>query len=192
MYAGRQRCGRSVRTAYLRIPQTYVGSILLAVNPYKPLPIYSAEILEAYRTLGVAQLSPHLFAIADEAHYAMLRKPRQCVLIRCVLPRLSFGRTQTCLFCSGESGAGKTETGRLLLQALTNLSNSHRWVEEQVVEANAILESFGNAKTARNDNSSRFGKFVTLFFDRDGKILGARIAKCACFRCPATCSPGTV
>ena len=152
--------------------QTYVGSILVSVNPYKPLQIYAGEVLRAYQHNKLADLPPHVFALADEALFSLLRRhPRQCILIRCAQrrdpvprflgiasldPRPLTLRIVGAPCCSGESGAGKTETTKLILQALTAMSQSHQWVEEQIIEANTVLEAFGNAKTVRNDNSSRF------------------------------------
>ncbi|XP_061431484.1 LOW QUALITY PROTEIN: unconventional myosin-VIIa-like [Lethenteron reissneri] len=137
---------------------TYTGSILVAVNPYKTLNVYSPEAIQQYRGRKVGELPPHIFALADNAHFNMRRNERnQCCII------------------SGESGAGKTESTKLILQFLAAVSGQHSWVEQQILEANPILEAFGNAKTIRNDNSSRFGKYVEIHFNEKSVIEGARI-----------------
>ncbi|OQV23320.1 Myosin-VIIa [Hypsibius exemplaris] len=137
---------------------TYTGSILVAVNPYQILPIYTAEQIQAYRGRRIGDLPPHIFAIGDNANNEMLRhKQDQCIII------------------SGESGAGKTESTKLILQFLAAISGQHSMIESQILEANPILEAFGNAKTIRNDNSSRFGKYVDIHFNKDGQIEGAKI-----------------
>ncbi|XP_042574095.1 unconventional myosin-VIIb-like isoform X2 [Cyprinus carpio] len=137
---------------------TYVGSVLVAMNPYQMLPIYTAEQVDLYHRRKLGELPPHIFAIADSCYYNMRRKNRnQCCII------------------SGESGAGKTESTKLILQFLAAVSGQHSWVEQQIIQANPVLEAFGNAKTIRNDNSSRFGKYVEIFFNKEGAIEGAHM-----------------
>lgn len=150
---------------------TYTGSILIAVNPFTPMPhLYGTHMMEQYRGMQLGEISPHVYAIADTAYAQMKRDKRsQSILV------------------SGESGAGKTETSKLIMQylawmggyieqAIDNSGNdSGRSVEQQVLESNPLLEAFGNAKTIRNDNSSRFGKFTEIQFDSNGRICGAAI-----------------
>ncbi|KAK6119602.1 hypothetical protein DH2020_046625 [Rehmannia glutinosa] len=162
---------------------TYTGSILIAVNPFTKLPhLYNMHMMEQYKGAPFGELSPHVFAVADASYRAMT----------------SEGRSQSILV-SGESGAGKTETTKLIMQYLTYVggraSGDDRTVEQQVLESNPLLEAFGNARTVRNDNSrycmdlltfvllvsvndssnNRFGKFVEIQFDSNGRISGAAI-----------------
>ncbi|XP_044775771.1 unconventional myosin-VIIa isoform X3 [Neomonachus schauinslandi] len=137
---------------------TYTGSILVAVNPYQLLSIYSPEHIRQYTNKKIGEMPPHIFAIADNCYFNMKRHSRdQCCII------------------SGESGAGKTESTKLILQFLAAISGQHSWIEQQVLEATPILEAFGNAKTIRNDNSSRFGKYIDIHFNKRGAIEGAKI-----------------
>ncbi|XP_076812859.1 unconventional myosin-VIIa-like isoform X2 [Clavelina lepadiformis] len=137
---------------------TYTGSILVAVNPYQVLPIYELDSIRKYMNRKLGELPPHIFAIADNSYNNMLKNLKnQCVIV------------------SGESGAGKTESTKLVLQYLAATSGQHSWIEQQILEANPILEAFGNAKTIRNDNSSRFGKFIDIRFSDKGVIQSARI-----------------
>ncbi|KAM9357798.1 unconventional myosin-VIIb [Symphorus nematophorus] len=137
---------------------TYTGSILVAVNPYQLLPIYTTDHVHMYTDRRLGEMPPHVFAIADSCFFNMRRnKKNQCCVI------------------SGESGAGKTESTKLMLQFLASVSGQHSWIEQQILEANPILEAFGNAKTIRNDNSSRFGKYIDINFTKGGAIEGARI-----------------
>ncbi|CAI5509495.1 unnamed protein product, partial [Closterium sp. Naga37s-1] len=143
---------------------TYTGSILIAANPFMRLPgIYDRDMRDAYRGQPLGELSPHVFAIADNAYRAMREERRsQSILI------------------SGESGAGKTETTKLVMEYLASVggradSEGERSIENQVLESNPLLEAFGNAKTVRNDNSSRFGKFIEIQFDERGRVSGAAI-----------------
>ncbi|XP_051990099.1 unconventional myosin-VIIa-like [Xyrauchen texanus] len=137
---------------------TYIGSVLVAVNPYQMLPIYTAEQVQLYHGRKLGELPPHIFAIANSCYFNMRRDQRnQCCII------------------SGESGAGKTESTKLILQFLAAVSGQHSWIEQQIIQADPVLEAFGNAKTIRNDNSSRFGKYVEMFFNKEGVIEGAHM-----------------
>ncbi|XP_051274407.1 unconventional myosin-VIIa-like isoform X3 [Dicentrarchus labrax] len=139
---------------------TYTGSVLVAVNPYQDFPLYSADQVKLYHGRKLGELPPHIFAIAEACYSNMTRHLRnQCCII------------------SGESGAGKTESTKLILQYLAAVSGelSEKRIEQQILESNPILEAFGNAKTIRNDNSSRFGKYLEIFFNEDGVIEGARV-----------------
>ncbi|XP_024966855.1 myosin-11-like [Cynara cardunculus var. scolymus] len=142
---------------------TYTGNILIAINPFQRLPhLYETHMMEQYKGAPFGELSPHVFAIADVAFRAMVNE----------------GKSNSILV-SGESGAGKTETTKMLMRYLAYLggrkSTEGRTVEQQVLESNPVLEAFGNAKTIRNNNSSRFGKFVEIQFDKHGRISGAAI-----------------
>ncbi|XP_062084436.1 myosin-9 [Humulus lupulus] len=142
---------------------TYTGNILIAINPFQRLPhIYDAHMMQQYKGAPFGELSPHVFAVADVAYRAMINE----------------GKSNSILV-SGESGAGKTETTKMLMQYLAFLggraATEGRTVEQQVLESNPVLEAFGNAKTLRNNNSSRFGKFVEIQFDKQGRISGAAI-----------------
>ncbi|XP_074573404.1 myosin-17-like [Curcuma longa] len=142
---------------------TYTGNILIAVNPFQRLPhLYDTHMMEQYKGATFGELSPHVFAVADVAYRAMINE----------------GKSNSILV-SGESGAGKTETTKLLMRYLAYLGGRSaiegRTVEQQVLESNPVLEAFGNAKTVRNNNSSRFGKFVEIQFDKNGRISGAAI-----------------
>ncbi|XP_057517618.1 myosin-9-like [Amaranthus tricolor] len=142
---------------------TYTGNILIAVNPFQRLPhIYDIQMMNHYKGAALGELSPHVFALGDVAFRAMMNE----------------GKSNSILV-SGESGAGKTETTKMLMRYLAYLggraATEGRTVEQQVLESNPVLEAFGNAKTVRNNNSSRFGKFVEIQFDKRGRISGAAI-----------------
>ncbi|KAK3026388.1 hypothetical protein RJ639_042598, partial [Escallonia herrerae] len=142
---------------------TYTGNILIAVNPFQRLPhLYDKHMMEQYKGAAFGELSPHPFAIADAAYRQMINE----------------GISQSILV-SGESGAGKTESTKMLMHYLAYMGGraaaEGRTVEQQVLESNPVLEAFGNAKTVRNNNSSRFGKFVEIQFDQQGRISGAAI-----------------
>lgn len=142
---------------------TFTGNILIAVNPFQRLThLYSNHMMEQYKGMALGELSPHPFAIADAAYRQMINE----------------GISQSILV-SGESGAGKTESTKMLMSYFAHVGGraaaEGRTVEQQVLESNPVLEAFGNAKTVRNNNSSRFGKFVEIQFNDSGRISGAAI-----------------
>ncbi|KTF89104.1 hypothetical protein cypCar_00017469 [Cyprinus carpio] len=136
--------------------QTYIGSILVSVNPYQLFNIYGTDVVLQYEGHGLGDNPPHLFAIANIAYTTLMDIRRnQCIII------------------SGESGSGKTEATKLVLRYLTAIHHKRNITQQiEILEATPLLESFGNAKTVRNDNSSRFGKFVEVFLE-EGVISGA-------------------
>ncbi|KHO00173.1 myosin type II heavy chain [Metarhizium album ARSEF 1941] len=146
---------------------TYSGLFLVTVNPYCPLPIYTNEYINMYKGRSREDTKPHIFAMADEAFRNLVEE----------------GRNQSILV-TGESGAGKTENTKKVIQYLAAVAPSetsvrsksqHTNLSQQILRANPILESFGNAQTVRNHNSSRFGKFIRIEFNRNGAIAGAFI-----------------
>uniref|UniRef100_A0A8B9KBA6 Myosin IXB n=1 Tax=Astyanax mexicanus TaxID=7994 RepID=A0A8B9KBA6_ASTMX len=141
---------------------TYAGSILVAINPFKFLPIYNPKYVKMYENHQLGKLEPHIFAIADVAYYAMLRK-----------------RINQCIVISGESGSGKTQSTNFLIHCLTALSQKGyaSGVERTILGAGPVLEAFGNAKTAHNNNSSRFGKFIQVNYLESGVVRGAVVEK---------------
>ncbi|CAL8330796.1 unnamed protein product [Merluccius merluccius] len=133
---------------------TYIGSILVSVNPYKMFNMYGTDMVLQYEGHGLGDNPPHLFAIANLSYTSMMdAKLNQCIVI------------------SGESGSGKTEATKLILRYLTAIHHK-RNITQQILEATPLLESFGNARTLRNDNSSRFGKFTQIYME-EGVISGA-------------------
>jgi myosin V len=165
---------------------TYTGPILIALNPFKAVPLYTAQILESYYNFGLLKaqgidggrpLPPHVYAVADAAYRDMMR----VISVNSNTKTPAAAVNQTILI-SGESGAGKTESTKIVLRYLTTVGNSSGSampvtgsVMDKVLQSNPILESFGNAKTLRNDNSSRFGKFIELHFSKRGHLVGASI-----------------
>jgi myosin protein heavy chain len=160
---------------YSSLIYTYSGLFCVVVNPYKRLPIYSEKIIDIYKGKKRHEVPPHVFAITDIAYRSMLQD-----------------REDQSILCTGESGAGKTENTKKVIQYLAyvaaskpkssalmpasnNDSLSFGELEQQLLKANPILEAFGNAKTVKNDNSSRFGKFIRINFDASGYIAGANI-----------------
>ncbi|CAF1187579.1 unnamed protein product [Rotaria sp. Silwood1] len=158
----------NLRDRYSRwLIYTYSGLFCVVINPYKRLPIYTMKVVLAYRGKKRTEVAPHLYAISDNAYSNMLRdRENQSMLI------------------TGESGAGKTENTKKVIQyfALVAAAGAKKeegkktmTLEDQIVSANPVLEAYGNAKTTRNNNSSRFGKFIRIHFGNTGKIAGADI-----------------
>ncbi|XP_058797715.1 unconventional myosin-XV [Phymastichus coffea] len=142
---------------------TYTGSILVAVNPYKMFDIYGIDQVKLYEGRILGTLPPHLFAVGSSA-YSQVSAANNASANQVVV-------------ISGESGSGKTESTKLVMQYLAAVNRApSNLVTEQILEAAPLLESFGNAKTPRNDNSSRFGKYLEVFF-RDGVIVGGRVTQ---------------
>ncbi|XP_041372192.1 unconventional myosin-Ib-like [Gigantopelta aegis] len=140
---------------------TYIGNVVISVNPYKQLPLYTHSVIEEYRSRNIYELPPHIYAIADDAYRSMRdRNLDQCIII------------------SGESGSGKTEASKAIMQYVAEVSGKGQEIDrvkEQLLLSNPVLEAFGNAKTAKNDNSSRFGKYMDIEFDYKGDPIGGVI-----------------
>ncbi|XP_062453531.1 unconventional myosin-Ia isoform X2 [Rhea pennata] len=141
---------------------TYIGNVVISVNPYCSLPIYTPEKVQEYHSCNFFAVKPHIYAIADDAYRSLRDRDRdQCILI------------------TGESGAGKTEASKLVMSyvaAVCGKGKEVTKVKEQLLQSNPVLEAFGNAKTIRNDNSSRFGKYMDVEFDFKGEPLGGVIS----------------
>ncbi|XP_016411537.1 myosin-IIIb-like [Sinocyclocheilus rhinocerous] len=140
---------------------TYVGDILIALNPFQNLNIYSPQFSKLYHGMKRSTNPPHIFATADAAYQSMVTLSKdQCIII------------------SGESGAGKTESAHLIVQHLTFLGKANnRTLREKILQVNPLVEAFGNACTAINDNSSRFGKYLEMKFTPTGAVMGAKISE---------------
>ncbi|KAF7213189.1 transcript variant X2 [Nothobranchius furzeri] len=155
---------------YSGLIYTYSGLFCVVINPYKNLPIYNEEIVNMYKGKKRHEMPPHIYAITDTAYRSMMQD-----------------REDQSILCTGESGAGKTENTKKVIQYLAHVASSKSKkdqvsktqlqgeLEKQLLQANPILEAFGNAKTVKNDNSSRFGKFIRINFDVNGYIVGANI-----------------
>ncbi|XP_068586287.1 unconventional myosin-Va isoform X1 [Cebidichthys violaceus] len=149
-----------VRFVDSKLIYTYCGIVLVAINPYEPLPIYGTDIINAYSGQNMGDMDPHIFAVAEEAYKQMARDERNQSII-----------------VSGESGAGKTVSAKYAMRyfATVSGSTSEANVEQKVLASNPIMEAIGNAKTTRNDNSSRFGKYIEIGFDTRYRIIGANM-----------------
>ncbi|XP_028298961.1 unconventional myosin-Va isoform X4 [Gouania willdenowi] len=149
-----------VRFMDSKLIYTYCGIVLVAINPYETLPIYGTDIISAYSGQNMGDMDPHIFAVAEEAYKQMARDERNQSII-----------------VSGESGAGKTVSAKYAMRYFATVSGSasETNVEEKVLASNPIMEAIGNAKTTRNDNSSRFGKYIEIGFDNRYRIIGAHM-----------------
>ena len=156
----------NLKTRYqAKMIHTYSGLFVVVVNPYKRYPLYTHRVSKIYLGKRRNEVPPHLWAIAEMAYRGMLgNKKNQAMLI------------------TGESGAGKTENTKKVITYLAMVATSSGKksekkvsLEDQIVATNPILESYGNAKTSRNDNSSRFGKFIRIHFTASGKLAGCDI-----------------
>ncbi|XP_030723769.1 unconventional myosin-Vb isoform X1 [Globicephala melas] len=139
---------------------TYCGIVLVAINPYEQLPIYGQDVIYAYSGQNMGDMDPHIFAVAEEAYKQMARDEKNQSII-----------------VSGESGAGKTVSAKYAMRyfAAVSGSASDTNIEEKVLASSPIMEAIGNAKTTRNDNSSRFGKYIQIGFDKRYRIIGANM-----------------
>ncbi|KAI1295065.1 Myosin type-2 heavy chain 1 [Mortierella claussenii] len=148
---------------------TYSGIVLIAANPFARVNLYSQDIIQAYSGRRRGELEPHLFAIAEDAYRCMIRDEKNQTIV-----------------VSGESGAGKTVSAKFIMRYFATADDGEKVTEEsakvgmseteeQILATNPIMEAFGNAKTTRNDNSSRFGKFTEIQFDKERNIIGAKI-----------------
>ncbi|CAN0349762.1 unnamed protein product, partial [Lampetra planeri] len=161
MYLNEATLLNNIRVRYSKDKiYTYVANILIAVNPYYDLPaLYSSQTVKQYNGKSLGMLPPHVYAIADKAFRDMkVHHESQSIIV------------------SGESGAGKTENTKFVLRYLTESYGTGQDIDERIVEANPLLEAFGNAKTVRNNNSSRFGKFVEIHFNGKNTVVGGFVS----------------
>ncbi|EDQ85472.1 uncharacterized protein MONBRDRAFT_29200 [Monosiga brevicollis MX1] len=140
---------------------TYIGNVIISVNPYKQLQIYDREMILDYVGRNQFEVPPHIFSLADQAYRSMVDNNKdQCVII------------------SGESGAGKTEASKIIMRYVAEITGKGTDIDrikDQLLKCNPVLEAFGNAKTNRNDNSSRFGKYMDMQFNHNGDPIGGVI-----------------
>merc|ERR1712038_855462 len=141
---------------------TYSGLFCIAINPYKRFPIYTQRAMDVYTGLRRQECPPHIFGVAEGSYQGMM----------------NVGKNQSILI-TGESGAGKTENTKKVIAYFASIGASGKkkegepGLEDKIVQTNPVLEAWGNAKTVRNDNSSRFGKFIRIWFNQAGKLSGA-------------------
>ncbi|KAI8142414.1 P-loop containing nucleoside triphosphate hydrolase protein [Fennellomyces sp. T-0311] len=161
----------TIRTRYMQhLIYTYSGIVLIAVNPFDRVALYDPDVVQQYSGKRRGELEPHLFAIAEDAYRCMIREQMNQTIV-----------------VSGESGAGKTVSAKYIMRYFATADDQESVgkkkktgsgmteVEEQILATNPIMEAFGNAKTTRNDNSSRFGKYIEIQFDEGANIIGAKI-----------------
>jgi myosin heavy subunit len=153
---------RQLGSRYMKqLIYTNIGDVLISVNPYTPLPIYGEDHIKMYLNSNLYDSPPHIYQLAEQAYRLMV----------------SDGSSQAVII-SGESGAGKTEAAKLILNYIAAVSGNTgdtQRVKSVILSTNPLLESFGNAKTVRNDNSSRFGKYLEIFFNDKGEPCGGQI-----------------
>eukprot|EP00095_Tigriopus_kingsejongensis_P007368 maker-scaffold3668_size7860-snap-gene-0.2 protein:Tk07368 transcript:maker-scaffold3668_size7860-snap-gene-0.2-mRNA-1 annotation:"myosin heavy chain variant a" len=141
---------------------TYSGLFCIAINPYKRFPIYTQRSIDLYIGKRRSECPPHIFGVAEGSYQGMM----------------NVGKNQSILI-TGESGAGKTENTKKVISYFASVGASGKRkegeasLEDKIVQTNPVLEAWGNAKTVRNDNSSRFGKFIRIWFNQGGKLSGA-------------------
>lgn len=159
---------RNLELRYLsNVVYTRIGNVIVSVNPYQTLDVYSDSVMDAYRGAKIYDERPHIFSVAEAA-----------------LQDLRFYERNQCVIVSGESGAGKTEASKIFLKYIASgLTDSKRMdeIQSQLILSNFILEAFGNAKTVRNDNSSRFGKYLDIHFDHKQSPMDSQITACILF-----------
>lgn len=149
------------KLARTRPAHRYIGGVVVSMNPFKRIPIYTDDYIQKYNHKQVHENPPHIFALAEATYRDMLlEEDDQCVII------------------SGESGAGKTEAAKQIMSYIAAVSGeggNANQVKDMILESNPLLEAFGNAKTLRNNNSSRFGKYFNIRFDAGGTPRGGLI-----------------
>ncbi|KRT84142.1 Myosin head, partial [Oryctes borbonicus] len=147
-----------VRFCQLKDIYTYCGIVLVAINPYDDLPIYGIDTIQTYRGQAMGDLDPHIFAVAEDAYTQLERE-----------------QTDQSIIVSGESGAGKTVSAKYAMRYFATVggSTTETQIEKKVLASSPVMEAIGNAKTTRNDNSSRFGKFIELQLNKQFHISGA-------------------
>ncbi|KAI9244449.1 P-loop containing nucleoside triphosphate hydrolase protein [Sporodiniella umbellata] len=160
----------TIKTRYMQhLIYTYSGIVLIAINPFDRVSLYEPDIVQQYSGKRRGELEPHLFALSEEAYRCMIREQKNQTIV-----------------VSGESGAGKTVSAKFIMRYFATADDQETTgkkkkvegmteVEEQILATNPIMEAFGNAKTTRNDNSSRFGKYIEIQFDGHANIVGAKI-----------------
>jgi len=154
----------NLRTRYQQnVIYTYIGSVVISVNPYQNLSVYSHSIIEKYYGRSTYELPAHIYGVAESAYRSMKTfQEDQCILI------------------TGESGSGKTESSKIIMQYISAVTDNKARdqsdkIKNQLLNSNPILEAFGNAKTNRNDNSSRFGKYMDISFNYKSQPVGGKI-----------------